>query len=116
MKAQIELKLIATQLSDWCRHKEDIIFKSSLCTQERILRFQTPLLVEIFPNVEGHIGAWKSGCFFMYEIYNGVDEFKITCSVSMMGLQKKQRKDCLKLIESCGAADKSRKGLYFLKE
>lgn len=34
MKSQIELKLIATQLSDWCRHKEGFIFKSSLCTQE----------------------------------------------------------------------------------
>ncbi len=116
MKAQIELKLIAAQLSDWCKHREGIIFKSSLCTQERVLRFQTPLLIEIFPNVEGQSGAWKSGSFFMYEIYNGTDEFKITCSVSLMGLLKKQRKDCLKLIEKVGASDEVAKGLYYLKE
>lgn len=116
MKSQIELKLIATQLSDWCKHKEGIIFKSSLCTQERVLRFQTPLLLEVFPNIEGQTGAWKSGCFFMYEIYNGSDDFRITCSVSLMGLLKKQRKDCLKLIENCGVTDEAKKGLYFLKE
>lgn len=116
MKNQIELKLIAAQLSDWCKHKDGIIFKASLCTQERVLRFQTPLLLEVFPNIEELTGAWKSGCFFMYEIYNGADDFKITCSVSLTGLLKKQRKDCLKLIESCGAADEAKNSIYFLKE
>lgn len=52
----------------------------------------------------------------MYEIYNAADDFKITCSVSLLGLLKKQRRDCLKLIESCGASDEVRKDLYFLRE
>ena len=116
MKAQIELKLIAAQLADWCRHREGIIFRSSLCTQERVLRFQTPLLLQIIPNAKGQTGAWKSGCFFMYEIYNGAAEFKITCSVSLMGLLKKQRKDFMKLIEKSGVSSEAAKGLYYLKE
>ena len=115
-KAQIECKLIGEQLVDWCKHKENIIFKTSLCTQERCLRFTSPLMQEIFPSVETQSGAWKSGCFFMYEIYNVIDEFKITASVSLMGLLKKQRKDCLQLLESCGVSEEASKGLYFLKE
>lgn len=116
MKAQIERKIIATQLSDWCKNHEGIIFVSSLCSQERILRFQTPLLIEIFPNSEGQTGVWESGRFLMYEIYNGIDDFKITCSVSLKGLEKSQRKDCLKLIEKCGITKEAQKGLYFLRE
>lgn len=116
IKAQMELKLIAAQLSDWCKHREGIIFRPSLCSQERVLRFQTPLLLEIFPNVDAQTGVWKSGCFMMYEIYNAVDYFKITCSVSLMGLKKKQREKCLKLLQSCGVTKEVKPGLYFLKK
>ena len=111
MKTQIELKLIATQLSDWCKHREGIIFQSSLCTQERILRFQTPLLQEIFPNAQTMTGAWKSGRFFMYEIYNAADEFKITCTVSMMGLDRTHKKRCQKLLDCCKVSGENGKGL-----
>lgn len=115
MKSQLELKLIAAQLSDWLKHKDGIIFDSSLCTQERVLRFQTPLLIELFPNVSGSTGAWKSGRFIMYEIYNGAKEFIITCSISLTGLSKTQRKNCLKLIEKSNPGELD-KGIYFLKE
>ena len=116
MKTQIELKLIATQLSDWCKHREGIIFQSFLCTQERILRFQTPLLQEVFPNAQTMTGAWKSGRFFMYEIYNAADEFKITCTVSMMGLDRTHKKRCQKLLDCCKVSGENGKGLYFLQE
>lgn len=115
IKVQIELKLIAVQLSDWCKHREGIIFQSSLCSQERCIRFTTPLLLEIFPNMETQVSAWKSGCFFLYEIYNGVDTFQITCSVSYIGLNSKQKKECQKLIESCGASEGEKQGVYFLR-
>lgn len=116
MRTQIELRVIAAQLCDWLKHEDGIIFDSSLCTQERVLRFQTPLLTEIFPNAGRQTGAWKNGCFFMYEIYNGANEFKITCSVSLTGLSKKQHDKCLKLLESSGVEETSVKGLCFVKE
>ena len=116
MKTQIELRVIAAQVSDWCNHKDGIVFDPSLSTQERILRFQTPLLTEIFPNIDSKAGAWKSGRFLMYEIYNGSDEFKITCSVSLKGMLQKQRKEAVKLIEYCGASMQDSNGVCFLKE
>lgn len=116
MKSQLELKLIAAQLSDWCKHKEGIIFHSSLCTQERVLRFQTPLLLDLFPNSEKNSGVWKSGRFIMYEIYNGSAQFKITCSFGLKGLTRSQHKDGIKLIEKCGAAGQAEQDLYFLQE
>ena len=115
-KSQIVRKLIGEQLADWCRHRENIIFRSSLCTQERCLRFTSPLMQEIFPSTAARSGAWKSGVYFMYEIYNGTDEFKITASVSLTGLLKKQRRECRRLLESCGIAEEAGRGLYFLKE
>lgn len=116
MRSQIELKLIGTQISDWCKHREGVIFRTALCTQERCIRFTTPLMQEIFPETDTAGGVWKSGVFFMYEIYNGVDEFKITASVSLQGLPKKQKKECLELLNSCGIDSEERKGMYFLKE
>lgn len=116
MKSQIELKLIETQISDWCKHKEGIIFRSSLCTQERCIRFTTPLMQEIFPETDTTSGVWKSGVYFMYEIYNGAGEFKITASVSLQGLPRKQKKQCLELLNSCGIGVEEKKGLYLLKE
>ena len=115
MKARMELQLIATQVSDYLMHKEGILFKQSLCTQERVLRFQTPFLCEIFPNSETESGVWKNGCYLMYEIYNESDDFKITCSVSLKGLNSKERKKCHMLIDSCRNANEFEKGLFFLK-
>lgn len=114
MKKQIELKLIATQISDWCRHQPGLIYDASLCSQERCIRFQTPLLQRVFHNADGKAGAWKNGRFLMYEMYNEEANFRITCSVSLTGLQKRRSKDCLKLIESCKAKDQGN-GIYYLR-
>lgn len=116
IQSQIELKVIGAQVSDWCKNREGIIFRSSLCTQERCIRFTTPLMQSIFPETDAVNSAWKSGVYFMYEIYNGVDEFKITASVSAQGLPRKQKKECLELLHSCGIEVEDKKELYFIKE
>lgn len=116
MKAQIECKLVAIQLEDLCKHKEGIIYDASLSTQERVIRFQTPILKSIFPNTTEKNSVWKTGCFVMYEIYNDLDALKITCSVSYKGLLQKQIKSFKKLIEKCDAVEAEITGLFFIRE
>ena len=115
LEKQIKLKLIANIIEDWCAHQSGIVFETSLCTQERCIRFTTPMLESIFPSVSTSSGVWKSGHFLMYEIYNETDHFQITASVSYAGLTVKQKKDCCQLLESSGIPKETKRGMYFLK-
>lgn len=101
MKQQIRLKLIANMIEERCAHQPNVIFKASLCTQERCIRFSTSLLEELFPPAENMGGAWKCGKHLMYEIINEADRFQITLSVSNTGFDPHQKKERSQLLSAC---------------
>lgn len=114
-KKQIQLQLIANMLVERCKHQPGIIFRESLCSQARCIRFATPLLQEIFPPVGRRTGAWNSGDLFLYEIYNGERTFCITASLSGEGFSKKQEQECRALCAVTGNPPVQESGVRYLR-
>ena len=74
MKNEIELRLIGSLLSDWCKQHaekdEGFVYWSGFDSTHRVIRFTTPVLQSLFvlpENQKGHLG---NGNAVMYEIYN----------------------------------------------
>jgi hypothetical protein len=76
MKQMIQQKLIANVIMDKCARQERLIFRDSLCSQERVIRFTTPFWENLFPNNS-----------VMYEAENKPDSFVVHC------VCKQSRKD-----------------------
>jgi len=70
MKQQILRQLIGNVIADKCAVREHLIFKPELCSQERIIRFTSHFMKELFPN---------DGEFAMYEAVNNPDSFIVNC-------------------------------------
>ena len=79
MKKQLQRRLIANVLMDKCAVKEHIIFKDSLCTQERVIRFTTVFARKLFPISDITVGRWKTGDEIMYEVENSVHSCIVNC-------------------------------------
>lgn len=79
MKKQLQRRLIANVLMDMCATKEHIIFKDSICTQERVIRFTTVFARKLFPISDGIAGRWETGDEIMYEVENGVNSCVVNC-------------------------------------
>ena len=79
LKMQLQQRLVANVIIDKCALNNDIIFRDSWCTQDRIIRFTTPFFRSLFqPSKEGS-GHWKTGDFIMYEVYLKPDSFSVAC-------------------------------------
>ena len=101
MKSAIERKLTANVLMQKCADCEHIIFNDSWCSQERVLRFTTPLFRLLFaPKVEG---KWNSGDFVMYEIHNDRDNFAINCAFDLSSLPREYTANRDKCLTACEA-------------
>lgn len=71
-KALLQRQLQANMIKAVCAKQEGVIFREAWCTQERCIRFTTPLLRALFrPKDMG--GKWESGDFAMYEVQNDID-------------------------------------------
>ena len=68
MKLQIRQKLIANVIMEKCASCEQLIFRDSWCSQERVIRFTTPFWAEKF-----------SAEAVMYEAENKTDSFVVNC-------------------------------------
>ena len=68
MKQMMQQKLIANVIMDKCARQEQLIFRDSWCSQERVIRFTTPF----WKNLLGE-GA------VMYEAENKPDSFVVNC-------------------------------------
>ena len=103
LKTQLQQKLIANMVADLCKRQPDILFSEALCSQERCIRFATPLLRQLFPMRQPPEGAWGSGDLALYEIHNQPQDFFITATVSAAGLTRPQRKELSALLAAAGA-------------
>ena len=68
MKQMIQQKLIANVIMEKCARQENLIFRDSWCSQERVIRFNTSFWEEKFP-----------GGTVMYEAENKPDSFVVNC-------------------------------------
>ena len=79
MKKQLQRRLVANVLMDKCASREHLIFKDSLCIQDRVIRFTTVWARRFFPVSDITAGRWKTGDEMMYEVENGVDSCVVNC-------------------------------------
>lgn len=109
MKNEIELRLIGSLLSDWCKQqaeKEDcFIYRSGFDSTHRVIRFTTPMLQSLFTLSENQKGYWANGNAAMYEIHNSPEGVTLTCTVSMLGLGKRECARLQALAAACDAAE-----------
>ena len=85
MKKQLQRRLVANVLMDKCASREHLIFKDSLCSQERVIRFTTHFFRNQFPITDITSGKWKTGDHVMYEVENGVDSCVVNCIYAPIG-------------------------------
>ncbi len=104
-KAFIVRKLIGEQLVELCKRRAEIIFDPALCSQERCIRFTSPMLQKI-----------AAPSALMYELHNGIDEFRISVSLVPKKLSKSRKNACLSLAESCCAALDMSHDVCFIKQ
>ena len=118
MKNEIELRLIGSLLSDWCRQQaekeERFIYQSGFDSTHRVIRFTTPMLQSLFTLPENKKGHWANGNAAMYEIYNFSEGMTLTCTASAKGLSKRECVRLQALATSCGAEENMK--LYRLAE
>ena len=116
MKNEIELRLIGSLLSDWCRQKAEnnksVIYRSGFDSAHRIIRFATPALQSLFALPESSTGHWGNEFAVMYEIANKPDGIFLSCVAASDGLSKRECKRMQVLAEACGAVEQD--GVYRL--
>ncbi len=79
LKEQLKKQLVANIIKDKCKHCGQIIFDEALCTQDRIIRFETPYTQTLGINcgyeVENHKFLFADltilFCFFEFFFCNG---------------------------------------------
>lgn len=95
LKQQIYQKLVANVLIDKCNQNKNLIFSDAWCSQERVIRFTTHAMRELFPLSEDNSGKWKTGDEVMYEIVNDVNKCIVNCTYQPIN-SKIQMEECLK--------------------
>ena len=109
MKNEIELRLIGSLLSDWCRQQtekeECFIYRSGFDSTHRVIRFTTPMLQSLFALPENQKGHWANGNAAMYEIHNLPEGVTLACTVSAVGLGKRECTRLQALAAACDAAE-----------
>ena len=90
LKIQLELKLIAGLLKDRGKLCEGVVFEEAWCTQERVIRFTTPLLRALCPQSPDR-GFDKTGETALYEVANTHGRLEVFCRLYTAGLPKEHR-------------------------
>ena len=112
MKNEIELRLIGSLLSDWCKQRaekeERFIYRSGFDSTHRVIRFTTPMLQSLFTLPETQKGHWANDNAAMYEIHNSPEGVTLTCTASTSGLSKRECTRLQELVTACGAAEKNK--------
>lgn len=109
MKNEIELQLIGSLLSDWCKQqaeKEDcFIYRSGFDSTHHVIHFTTPMLQSLFTLSENQKGYWANGNATMYEIHNSPEGVTLTCTASTLGLGKRECARLQALAAACDTAE-----------
>lgn len=107
MKSEIELRLIGSLLSDWCKQKaenqEGFLYQSGFDSTHRVIRFATTTLQALFQLPKNQSGHWKMGLAAVYEIHNEAEGVTLTCTVSSEGLSKRECVRLQQLVSACKA-------------
>lgn len=118
MRNEIELRLIGSMLSDWCKQRAEkddkFIYQSGFDSTHRVIRFATPMLKSLLALPQSEAGYWANGFAAMYEINNDAESVTLSCIASTAGLNKQECKRLQELAASCGAV--RRKETYRLAE
>lgn len=109
MKNEIELRLIGSLLSDWCKQRaekdESFIYRSGFDSTHRVIRFTTPVLQSLFALPENQKGHWTNGFAAMYEIHNAPEGVTLSCTSSSIGLSKRDSMRMRSLAVACNAEE-----------
>ena len=109
MKNEIELRLIGSLLSDWCKQRaekdEGFIYRSGFDSSHRVIRFTTPMLQSLFILTENQKGYWANGYAAMYEIHNAPGGVTLSCIASSIGLSKRDSIRLKSLAAACNAEE-----------
>ena len=118
MKNEIELRLIGSLLSDWCRQRAEkdagFVYRSGFDSAHRVIRFATPVLQSLFTLPESRKGHWANGLAAMYEIHNAPGGVVLRCAASREGLSRQDGGRMERLAEACGAVEDG--GVYRLAQ
>ena len=90
LKTQIQQKLVATVIVDKCSNCSNLIFRDAWCTQERVIRFTTPVFRKLFSVTENNRGKWSTGDFVMYEAHNSAKTFTVNCVMNLSDASNEQ--------------------------
>ncbi len=115
-KQQIELQLIANILKNKCLANSSLIFNEAWCTQDRIIRFTSPILRQLFPTTESGHGKLDSGDVIMYEVHNQPNSLEIICTVDCDSLSMKQKTVLSKIASALGIMHSSFDSELILKK
>lgn len=113
VKNEVELRLIGSLLSDWCKQQaesgEGFVYRGGFDSTHRVIRFTTPMLQSLFTLPENQKGHWANGNAVMYEIFNSPEGVTLACTASAIGLGKRESARLQMLAAACGADEKNRK-------
>lgn len=104
LKQQLQAKLIAGVLAEQLKQSENLIFREAWCTQERVLRFTTPLFRSIFGTGKDGAGRWKTGDCVMLETENKADGLTVRCVLHAPSVPADRRDQAAALCKACGKA------------
>ena len=111
-KNEIELRLIGSLLSDWCKQHaekdEGFIYRSGFDSTHRVIRFTTPVLQSLFVLPENQKGHWANGFAAMYEIHNAPGGVTLSCTASSIGLSKRDGMRMKSLAVACNAEESTK--------
>ena len=109
MKDEIELRLIGSLLSDWCKQQaekdEGFVYWSGFDSTHHVIRFTTPMLQSLFVLPENQKGHWANGFAAMYEIHNAPEGVILSCTASAIGLSKRDSMRMKSLAAACNAEE-----------
>ena len=108
-KNEIELRLIGSLLSDWCKQRcetdDQFLYHAGDDSTHRVIRFTTEKLQSLLTLPKTQKGQWNNGHAVMYELHNASDGVTLTCTASSVGLGKQERQRLRALAAACGAAE-----------
>ena len=109
MKNEIELRLIGSLLSDWCKQHaekdEGFVYRRGFDSTHRVIRFTTPVLQSLFVLPDNQKGHWANGFAAMYEIHNAPEGVTLSCAASSIGLSKRDSMRLKSLAAACNATE-----------